>query len=97
MNETEGSSPPRREEVIPEDQQPNLFDRVTGVGAGLRQALLMPTRVVGQIYRRSYQIYCRLRQMCYRLRRRMTEGLIDHPIDPQRPGPPRAQHGDLSL
>jgi simple sugar transport system permease protein len=43
MNETEDSSPPGREEVIPEDQQPNLFDRVTGVGAGLRQALLMPT------------------------------------------------------
>jgi simple sugar transport system permease protein len=42
MNETEGSPPSRREEMTPEDRQPNLLDRVTGVWAGLRQALLMP-------------------------------------------------------
>ncbi|MFQ5922719.1 MAG: ABC transporter permease [Anaerolineales bacterium] len=43
MNEPVDSPPSGTEEVQPEDRQPNLLDRATGVGAGLWQALLMPT------------------------------------------------------
>jgi ABC-type uncharacterized transport system permease subunit len=43
MNETVDSPPSGTEEVQPEGRQPNLLDRATGVGAGLWQALLMPT------------------------------------------------------
>lgn len=42
---TEMVGPPESgpEEKLPKDQQPNMLARATGVGSGLRQALLMPT------------------------------------------------------